>query len=331
MAQSATPRAKSDIKGFGYSVDLADIEPRAVEDMPPCFFVAGAPRCGTTAISKALSRNPRISFSKPKETHFLLDPPAGLSGDELRGLYLMRYHSELSGVHQAVGDGSVSYLYTPEALERALGFDPRARFVVMVRDPVAMLESYHARLLFMLDEDVTDFATAWALQERRAQGLDIPRRCRDPRLLMYGEAARHGAHVQRLYELAGRERCMVIVFDDWASDPRAVYQRVLAFLGVDDDGLTDFSSKRESAGFRSTFLQSIVMNPPRWLLRVVELSDTKRLEKLKALRKRIKRFNKKAKPRPRLSEEMRAVVRAHFADDVELLSSLLGRDLRHWR
>jgi hypothetical protein len=124
---------------------------------------------------------------------------------------------------------------------------------------------------------------------------------------------------------------MVIVFDDWASDPRAVYQRVLAFLGVDDDGLTDFSSKRESAGFRSTFLQSIVMNPPRWLLRVVELSDTKRLEKLKALRKRIKHFNKTAKPRPRLSEEMRAVVRAHFADDVELLSSLLGRDLRHWR
>lgn len=329
-AASSPARAKSEIKGFGFDVDLSEIEPRSLAEMPPCVFVAGAPRCGTTAISKALSRNPLISFSKPKETHFLLAPPDGLSDDELRGLYLMRYHPNLSADHRVVGDGSVSYLYTPEAIERALHFDPRAKFIVMVRDPVAMLESYHSRLLFMLDEDVTDFARAWALQERRAAGVDIPKRCRDPRLLMYGEAARHGAHVQRLYEIAGRERSLVIVFDDWASQPRQVYQGVLQFLGVEDDGQADFSSKRESAGFRFRFLQSVVMNPPPWLLRLVELSDTKRLERLKALRKRIKSFNKKASARPRFSEEMRAVIRAHYADDVALLSSLLDRDLSHW-
>ena len=39
-------------------------------DMPPSFYVVGAPRCGTTALSKALAGNPHISFSKPKETHF---------------------------------------------------------------------------------------------------------------------------------------------------------------------------------------------------------------------------------------------------------------------
>ena len=36
----------------------------------PDFFVVGAPRCGTTAISKYLSDNPNICFSRPKEPHF---------------------------------------------------------------------------------------------------------------------------------------------------------------------------------------------------------------------------------------------------------------------
>jgi hypothetical protein len=43
------------------------------DDLPPSFFIVGAPRCGTTALSKALGGHPRIAFSKPKETHFLLD------------------------------------------------------------------------------------------------------------------------------------------------------------------------------------------------------------------------------------------------------------------
>ncbi len=324
-------QAKSQIPGFGYSADASESAPRAVGDMPPCFFVAGTPRCGTSALSKALSRNPQISFSKPKETHFLLEEHGDQSWDSLRGLYLARYHPGLGSAHRVVGDGSVTYLFFPEAIERALEFDPRAGFIVMVRDPVAMLESYHSRMLFMLDEEVTDFARAWALQERRARGLDVPKRCRDTRLLLYGEVARHGAHVQRLFELAGPDRCRVLLFDDWAHDPGAVYRSVLRFLGVEDDGQTDFSHKRESAGFRSTALQSVVMNPPPWLLRLVARSDFRRLEWLKGLRKRIKRFNKrKVEQRPAFSAEMRGVIRSHYAQDTALLSSLIGRDLGHW-
>ena len=54
------------------------VEPRlpAASDAPggiapfPDFFVVGAPRCGTTALSRYLSQHPQVCFSKPKEPHY---------------------------------------------------------------------------------------------------------------------------------------------------------------------------------------------------------------------------------------------------------------------
>ena len=84
--------------------------------------------------------------------------------------YIGRYHNGLNDTHQAIGDGSVSYLYSPDAIRRVLEFDPRAKFIILVRDPVEMMRSYHSRMLFQLDEDQLDFARAWELQEARAAG-----------------------------------------------------------------------------------------------------------------------------------------------------------------
>jgi hypothetical protein len=302
----------------------------AFADPPPSFFIVGAPRCGTTALSRALKDHAQISFSKPKETHFFLVAPAAMSDDELRATYLGMHHRRLDRTHRALGDGSVSYLYSPESLRRALRFDPRAKFIAMVRNPLDMVPSYHARMVYDLQEDVTDFSAAWALQDRRAAGHDIPKGCRDPRLLLYGEAGRLGHHVAQLMEIAGRDRCLVIVYDDFAQNPRAVYGRVLEFVGVDDDGRTKFARKAEHRGFKSRFLQQFVMNPPRWTLRLIEVADRTMIKRLKRVRRRIEDFNTFPRERPALDGNMRDTLRAYYADDVQRLSALLSRDLGHW-
>lgn len=299
-------------------------------DMPPSFYVVGAPRCGTTALSKALAGNPHISFSKPKETHFFMEDRSALAIEDVRRLYLERFHPNLARDSQAIGDGSVSYLYEPDAIRRALAFDSRAKFIASVRNPVDMLRSYHARLLFSLDEDVKDFSRAWALQGERRAGRSIPKRCRLPELLQYGEVASLGSHVERLFETAGRQRCHVVVFDDFIKDPRRVYEQLLEFAGVDDDGRREFKSKRGNAGYKSHMLQQFVMNPPSWAYRLIQISNAKTFSRLKGLRKRIKKFNKATEKEQALSDSMRATLRSYYRADVEKLSHLLGRDLMHW-
>jgi Sulfotransferase domain len=323
------PRCIAEIEGFGYSVNA---KKERITEFPPSFFVVGAPRCGTTAVSKALAGNPRISFSKPKEPHFFLEPRPGVSESDLRQQYLSRYHHDLNADHQVIGDGSVSYLYEPDAIRRVLAFDPRAKFIVLVRNPVEMMRSYHSRMLFQLDEDEEDFARAWDLQASRAAGQRIPKRCRDTRLLQYSNLGKLGMHLERLFEVTGRERCHVIVFDDFVKDPRAVYLRALAFIGVDDDGQVKFKRKRGTSGFKSRWLQQFVMNPPSWAFRLLAISDARMLKRLKGLRKRIKTLNSRdSKQRQILTEEMRATLREYFAEDVAKLSGLLARDFSHWR
>ena len=329
MKQAHLPKSKADISAFVQGADAALVT-AVLADMPPAFFVVGAPRCGTTALSTVLAGNRHISFSKPKETHFFLEDRSQMTTEAVRRLYLEGYHPKLARDSQAIGDGSVSYLYSPGAIKQALAFDRRARFIASVRNPVDMLRSYHARLLFSLDEDVADFSRAWALQEDRRAGRHIPRRCRDTRLLLYGDVGKLGDQIEQLFAIAGRERCHVVVFDDFVRNPRGVYVQLLEFLGVDDDGQTEFKRKRETAGFKSRWLQQFVMNPPPWAFRLIEISNAKILSRMKGLRKRIKKFNQVPENRQDLSDEMRATLRGFFAADVAKLSGLLYRDLQHW-
>jgi hypothetical protein len=213
---------------------------------------------------------------------------------------------------------------------RALEFDPQALFSMVLRNPVEMIQSWHLRLMYLLDEDVGDFERAWALQQRRAQGFDIPPKCRDPRVLQYGDIGRHALHVERVFEIAGRERCLVLLFDDLHRDHRASYLQTLAFLGIEDDGQTSFRRKRETMAFRSKLIQRLVMNPPGWILRRVQAAAIRDVPRLKRLRKSLKRLNNRKAERPALDPAMRDRLREHFAADVDQLSRLLGRDLRYW-
>jgi hypothetical protein len=302
----------------------------------PDFFVVGAPRCGTTALCRYLADNPQVCFSRPKEPHYfsLQAPDARSAG--LDRAYLARYFSHQHPGHRAIGEGSVSYLASPHAVEGILRVAPEARFIALLRNPLAMLPSYHLRMRFLLVEDVEDFATAWQLQPERARGARVPRHCPDARMLLYREVARYDVQVERLLRLAGPARCLILIFDDLAQDPGAVYRQALKFLEVDDDGRQVFRSRYPSRIYRWRWLQSLLYSSARrahgveTLHRTIKTRSRTAPARRRSLLKRLARLNRvEVRPAP-LSAEMEATLRTTFADDVARLSDRLGRDLRHW-
>jgi hypothetical protein len=304
-------------------------------DRFPDFFLVGAPRCGTTALSRYLADNPQVCFSRPKEPHYfaLLAPDSSL--EDLETAYLSRHFAHHHAGHRAIGEGSVSYLYSPHAIERILTVNSDARFIAILRNPLEMLPSYHLRMLFILCEDVEDFAAAWRLQDARARGEHVPRHCIDARLLLYREVARYGVQIERLYRVAGRDRCHVVVFDDLARDPAAVYREALKFIGVDDDGRTTFKRRFPSRIYRYRWLQELLYSVRSRRAHAVDTLQrmarvTKGRGRRKSLVKRLARWNRiERRPAP-LDADMKTALRAALADDVATLSDLLARDLRHW-
>jgi hypothetical protein len=302
----------------------------------PDFFIIGAPRCGTTALSRYLSRHPQICFSRPKETHYFTQLSKLPSESELQSDYIDRYFSHRSSENRVAGEGSVSYLQLPGPVEQILHFNPDAKFVAMVRNPLTVMPSYHQKMLFLLQENERDFAKAWALQAARARGENVPGTCIDARLLNYAEGARLGAQIERLFDVVGRERAHIIVFDDFAADTLGVYRSLLDFLELDYDGQTEFERRFESQMYRYYWLQRLLFIPATKGGKVMDTLQRRKRKyredgtKKPSLIKRITKLNKvPMRPAP-LSPQMVSTIREELRDDVQLLGRLLQRDLGFW-
>jgi hypothetical protein len=302
----------------------------------PNFFIVGAPRCGTTALSRYLAAHPQICFSRPKESHYLLHRHRQVSRNEWMRRYIDQFFGHCQSHHQAVGEGSVSYLYSPIAIRRILRLNPHAKFIVAVRNPLDLLPSYHLRMRYLMQEDREDFQTAWQLQKRRLQGEEIPPFCRDRRLLQYTEVGKVGKYLERLIKMVGRDRCLILVFDDLMNHPQQVYQQVCHFLGVEDDGRTEFPATQVSRFYRYAWFQRLLFHPPAFLMSLASRSSFKspwmQWNRLIALRlhRWLLQINSFPSKPPSLTPQMKAQLRATYASDVERLSDLLGRDLSHW-
>ena len=139
----------------------------------PNFFIIGAPKCGTTALSEYLKDHPQIYFSDPKEPHYFT-----FDFEQYRLTKTLEEYLELFAAatpqHQAVGEGSVFYLYSSVALEKIREFDPQAKIIVMLRNPIDMIYSFHSQLLFSADESETSFEQAWRTTGYTTAGKKYP-------------------------------------------------------------------------------------------------------------------------------------------------------------
>ncbi len=296
------------------------------------FFVVGAPRCGTTALARALSEHRDVCFSAPKETHFFTLRPATLGPELHREEFVRSYFDPAQLDRKAMGEASVSYLYSPAAIRAIDRAFPDARFLIVIRNPLEMLPSYHAKMLFMMDESEPDFERAWRLQGQRARGLKVPRRCRDPRMLQYREIGRLGFHIANLFSIVQRSRVKVIHYDDFARAPIAAYREVIGFLGLDDDDRSSIPRINGTKAYRSALLHELTTRPPgvRLTIKLAQMKARKDPPLLiRALRALRKANVTTTKWRP-LSAAMRDEIVETLRDDVLQLGSLVGRDLRDW-
>jgi len=295
------------------------------------FFIVGAPKCGTTALSQYLRNHQQIYMTTPKEPGFFSEDLPGLryvqSLDEYDRLYRL---ASLTGF-PARGEASPSYLRSRVAIERIREYNPAAKLIVMLRNPLEMLLSYHAQLVFSLYEDQTDFDTAWRLQSERAAGRCIPARCREPGLLRYREIALLGDQLERVYRVFPREQVLVVLHDEFRRDTRAVYEKALAFLGLPSDGRTDFPAVNRAKIARWAWLNRLLHTPPDWALDLLRKLSGSRLHNLAvSVHGRLNALNSIAR-RPTLPgllvrQELVAILRPQ----AEKLELLLGIKLPHW-
>lgn len=294
----------------------------------PNFFIVGAPKCGTTALNEYLKLHPEIFIVSRKEPHYFnTDIPKARGFNKLER-YLELY-KPCKSKHIAVGEASVWYLYSNDALDNIYQFNPNAKIIIMVRNPIDMAYSLFSQLRYNLEEDQESFENAWHLQKIRKQGKKLPILTREAKFVQYGQVCKLSKQIERAYSIFPKEQIKVIIFDDFVADTRHIYQETLSFLGLNDDGKTKFPVINESNIYNIKWLQKFIYRPPKFL--AMFFNRWKPIRDItNFLVEQIKKWNSTNVKRPPLSDNFRQELADYFRDDVKKLSQLLDRDLTHW-
>lgn len=291
----------------------------------PDFFIVGAPKCGTTAMNDYLKDHPEIFVPDKKEIHFFgadlaFRPPQRLTEAE----YLSFFASAWS--EKRVGEASVWYLYSRQAAAEIKAFMPTARIIIMLRNPVDMMYSLHSQRLYNGRENLSDFAQA-LMKEDTLSPKEQPEDTFHALSVSYRAVATYTPQVQRYFEVFGRERVHIIIFDDFARATPEVYRQTCEFLEVSQEFQPEFDIINANKGVHSTMVRSLLRYPPAPLRLFLKLLGRPARQGFKGW---LRRLNTRYEPRSSLDPELRRRLQAEFASEVERLSVLLGRDLTPW-
>ncbi len=294
----------------------------ASSERVPDFFIVGNPKSGTTALYEMLRRHSQIFMPTLKEPHFL-------AAEEPRSSALPRTRSRqylalfaAARPNQRAGEASPSYLRSPIAAERIAQLAPDARIVAVLREPASFVRSLHMQYLQDHVETERDLRRAIAQEEIVRDGRTV---------LRYSERVRYVEQLRRFHELFGRDRVLVLIYDDFRADNEATVRQVLRFLEVDDGVAIPPLEANPTVRMRSVRLArlTLAVRTGRGPLgRALNMSiralttEWLRAGAMRAVRGRVL-YGAPQRPDEGLTMELRR----RFAPEVAALSEYLDRDL----
>lgn len=292
----------------------------------PNFFIIGAPKCGTTALSEYLRLHPHVFLSNPKEPEYFATDFAKRVISRKED-YLRLFQTANPAQHTAIGEASTIYLFSREAIPNILQFQPEAKFIAMLRSPVDLAVSFHAHLLAEGLETIPSFLEAWNAETERRAGKRLPTSVCDPKFFFYSEWGKLGTQLQRALEWIPKGRIKILLYDEFAQDTRTAYRDILAFLNLPDDGRAVFPVIRERRQPRNLRVQRML----GWLFRMwlrarVYVTGGRGL----GLGDLARRLTTRSVREKNIDEATRRLLMDYYGGEIRLLESLLGRDLNRW-
>lgn len=292
----------------------------------PNFLIIGAPKGGTTTLTRALGQHPDIFMCPVKEVGFFwaYGEPIELRGPGIGMLEhrvvndLDRYQALFNGVtgEKAIGEVSVRYLSHARSPELIHRFVPQAKLIVSLRQPADRAFSSFTRNLRDGLEHCSSFGEALT-QEKMGYRDDW----------IFGKYLSKGFYftsLKRYLNYFDRQQIHISLFEDLRDAPNELARSIFQFLGVNETFEADTSQRYNVSGvIRNPALRQIWTrsNRLRTFIRPL-LSDR--------LRRSVFEWFIKDLEKPSYPPELWAELTEYYHEDIVQLQDLIGRDLSHW-
>jgi hypothetical protein len=287
----------------------------------PTFFIIGAAKSGTTSLHYYLDRHPQIQMSGHKEPNFFSGPENGVPYPWGRVSRLEEYEELFDPAVGVRGESSTGYASHPRRQgvpERIKELVPEAKFIYLVRDPVARAMSQYQHRVAVegerrpLREVLGDLSDSYSI-------------CICPGL--------YASQLDLYLRHFPQERLLVIDQAALLADRPSTLRQVFNFLSVDDEVASlrfdeEFNASRERRIYPSAYARlhyirlrgADVPVPLRWIPRRIR----------RPLRRSMERLLLSPLETPTLDDELRARLEEFYAVEVERLRALTGKTFPTW-
>jgi len=283
------------------------------------FFIVGAPKAGTTSLYHYLNEHPQVEMSSQKEPDYFSDKAI-----QSQGMYYGKNridteekYNELFNTQKKdviFGEGSVSYLFFPTVAQDIKAYNPIAKIIIMIRNPIDRAFSHYLMdyRLGLVSDSFEDI---------------INKKSRDKNAHLfyqqYIKVGEYATQLKRYFDIFDKENILLVDYEDFKSDVTGTVNLVYSFLNVSTEFSADVNKKHNTFTMPRNklirFVYSFVV-----IRNMLSFIFSKNI--VKAVRFVLFRKNKK----PKLLEETSNQLKHYFSNDVRLLESIIGKDYSKW-
>ncbi len=282
----------------------------------PNLFIVGAAKAGTTSLYEYLVQHPDIYMSPVKEPHYFSDVyrqnNKRLSRKPISDekTYLSLFEAVTN--ERVIGEASTSYFGNENAPSRIYAFNPKAKIIVMLRDPVERAYSYYL-------QRVREGGETGGFYEAVREQADRQSKEWRP----YLDAGFYSKKIEKYKNLFG-DQIQLLIFEEFIREPIDSMARVFDFLEV-DTSITEHLSYGKHNPYRI----------PRNALasKLIRGSLPRRIGHF-VFPDRFRRFFRESLLRPTekpaMSDEAREFLISLYEEEVDRVQTMFGRPLP-WR
>ena len=238
LTVTAKRLAPGSVKTLGKSLLRAYAMVGSVRRPLPDYLVVGAKRCGTTSLQNYLLAHPGVAPLFPAAQHIkgvhYFDRNAARPVSWYRSFFPL---SVPGRTRRVCGEASPYYFIHPRAAERAARVVPKAKIIVLLRDPAQRALSQY-RDEVRNGQEPLPFAAAVASEPARL-APELERMARDQHYysfvhehLCYLTWGRYAEHLSRWLAVFPREQVLVLRSEDLFERPTDLYNEVTDFLDL---------------------------------------------------------------------------------------------------